>query len=79
MKWKRFNLGGSVYSLDDIEHGIIRPTFKDPRIHSAVNCASISCPDLRKEAYEESSLDFALINQTQLWLQNPSKNPQRGW
>ena len=75
--WKRFNLGGSVYSLDDIEHGIIRPTFKDPRIHSAVNCASISCPDLRKEAYEESSLDFALTNQTQLWLQNPSKGIHR--
>ena len=36
-----------TYDLNNIEHGIIRPTFKDPRIHMAVNCASISCPKLQ--------------------------------
>ena len=37
---------GRQVSLDDIEHEIMRPTFKDPRVHYAVNCASIGCPNL---------------------------------
>ncbi len=37
-------------SLDDIEHRILRPIWQDPRIHYAVNCASIGCPNLRTEA-----------------------------
>lgn len=44
---KRVLVEGKKLSLDDIEHGIMRPTFKDPRVHYAVNCASIGCPDLR--------------------------------
>lgn len=44
-------LGGSMTSLDHIEHGIIRKEFRDPRIHFAVNCAAVSCPPLREEAY----------------------------
>ena len=36
--------------LDDIEHRILRPIWRDPRIHYAVNCASIGCPNLRREA-----------------------------
>ena len=71
-KWKRFILDETKFSLDDIEHGMIRPTFKDPRIHSAVNCASISCPDLRKDAYEELNVQDLLTNQTKLWLQKPN-------
>ena len=39
---------GKTYNLNDIEHGIIRPKFNDPRIHFAVNCASKGCPPLRK-------------------------------
>ncbi len=71
--WKKFTIDQTKYSLDDIEHGMIRPTFKDPRIHSAVNCVSISCPNLRKNAYVENTIDIALSNQTKLWLRNPSK------
>jgi len=54
-------------TLDDIEHGIIRP-LGDPRIHFAVNCASLSCPDLRLEAYRSERLNEQLDDQTQLFL-----------
>jgi hypothetical protein len=41
---------GEKVSLDDIEHRILRPIWRDPRIHYAVNCASLGCPDLQKRA-----------------------------
>lgn len=56
-------------TLDDIEHKIIR-TFGEPRIHFAVNCASLSCPDLRHEAYRAEHLDEQLDDQTKLFLSN---------
>ena len=40
------NVGGSMYSLDNIEHDTLRPSYRDARIHAAVNCASVSCPDM---------------------------------
>ena len=51
--WKRNDLKieGKKLSLDSIEHGILRPIWKDHRIHYAVNCASIGCPNLLKTAY----------------------------
>ena len=55
-------------SLDHIEHTILRPTFKDPRIHFAVNCASRSCPPLRGQAYEPDRLDAQLNEQTRLFI-----------
>lgn len=54
-------------TLDDIEHQIIRG-FAEPRIHFAVNCASLSCPDLRLEAYQAAKLDAQLEEQTQHFL-----------
>jgi hypothetical protein len=56
-------LGGSMTSLDHIEHGIIRKEFRDPRIHFAVNCAAASCPPLRKEAYRGARLHEQLDEQ----------------
>lgn len=56
-KRAKFVAGGKVYSLDDIEHGILRKQFSDPRIHFAVNCASASCPPLRGEPYTPEQLD----------------------
>jgi hypothetical protein len=47
-------------SLDDIEHGLIRPIFKDPRIHFAVNCAAIGCPPLADFAFVGSKLQTQL-------------------
>ena len=50
---------GKTVSLNDIEHGLIRGSdrYNDPRIHFAVNCASIGCPALREEAYTGDKLN----------------------
>ena len=67
-------LGGTITSLDPIEHEVLRPQFKDYRIHAAVNCASISCPLLRAEAYVASRLNEQLEEQMRIWLADSSKN-----
>jgi len=51
---------GEEVSLDDIEHRILRPLWNDPRVHYAVNCASLGCPDLAAEAYTGAALDAQL-------------------
>ncbi|HXG57289.1 MAG TPA: DUF547 domain-containing protein [Vicinamibacterales bacterium] len=51
---------GRSVTLDDIEHRILRPEFKDARIHFAVNCASVSCPPLALEPYRARTLDAQL-------------------
>ena len=43
---------GEALSLNDIEHRILRPIWQDPRLHYAVNCASIGCPNLARDAYD---------------------------
>lgn len=71
---------GNTYSLDDIEHQLIRGDnkYQEPRIHFAVNCASIGCPALREEAYEESKLEMQLEEQTQRFLSDKSRNYIQG-
>ena len=44
-------------SLNDIEHGIVRPVFNEPRIHYALNCAALGCPNLKAEAWRAQTLD----------------------
>lgn len=51
---------GRRMSLDDIEHETMRPTFRDPRVHYAVNCASIGCPNLRPRAWRAATLEAEL-------------------
>lgn len=68
-KWK---IGGKEYALDDIEHKILRP-MRDPRIHFAINCASVSCPDLRPEPYSANTLDAQLDDQVNKTLLNEGK------
>ena len=60
--WKKkiCRIDGEVITLDDIEHNILRPQFKDPRVHFAVNCASRGCPPLLAEPYTGSRLDKQL-------------------
>jgi hypothetical protein len=60
------------YTLDEIEHQILRK-MGDPRIHTAIVCASISCPDLAMEAYKPEKLDDQLDKQMRIFLSNPSK------
>lgn len=56
----KFEAAGRSVTLDHIEHEIIRKKFDEPRIHAAINCASISCPDLRGESYTSERLDYQL-------------------
>ncbi len=72
-QWK-FKLHKREYSLDDIEHKIIRKKFKEPRIHAALVCAAQSCPPLRNEAYEGKALDNQLSSQMRQWLGNKKLN-----
>lgn len=63
-------------TLDDIEHKIIRP-MGEPRIHFAVVCASLSCPDLRTTAYRANKLESQLESQTKIFLDQQSKGFKR--
>lgn len=68
-------VGGKAYGLDDIEQDIIRPTYKEPRIHFALVCAAMGCPPLRREAYVGGKLDAQLEDQARdFLLQSPTKN-----
>ncbi len=57
---KLITIEGERVALDDIEHQILRPIFQDPRIHYAVNCASIGCPNLQTMPFEADLLDRQL-------------------
>ncbi len=72
--WKKhtWRISGKSYTLDHIEHKILRK-MGDPRIHFAINCASVSCPDLRPEAYHAGRLDDQLRGQTLATLTNATK------
>lgn len=76
--WKQrfFTLFGAEQSLDGIEHGLLRGAadYDDPRIHFAVNCASIGCPALRPEAYRGADLDAQLDDQTRRFLRDRTRN-----
>jgi hypothetical protein len=76
--WKRqfFTLLGAERSLDDVEHGLIRSpgAFDEPRIHFAVNCASVGCPMLRAEAYVAERLDMQLEDAARKFLADRTRN-----
>lgn len=71
---KFIQLGDQVYSLNEIEHEIIRKEFNEPRIHFALVCAAISCPILLNEAYKAENLEQQLQQQGVRFINNPSKN-----
>jgi len=67
-------ISGKEYSLNDIEHKILRKKYNEPRIHFAIVCASISCPQLRNEAFVASRIDSQLQDQTIQFFNDESKN-----
>ena len=78
--WKKEigQLGGKTTTLHEIEHEILRK-MNEPRIHFAIVCASLSCPDLRSEPYQAAALEHQLEQQVQSFLDNPDKGlRQRG-
>ncbi|MEQ9198997.1 MAG: DUF547 domain-containing protein, partial [Rhodospirillales bacterium] len=62
---------GQPLSLNDIEHRILRPVWRDPRIHYGVNCASIGCPDLRQDAFTAENTDAALTAAARDYINDP--------
>jgi len=74
--WKKdtVTLFGKKISLDDLEHGIIRVDYAEPRIHFAVVCAAIGCPPLRPGAFTGAKLESQLDEQTRQFLQDREKN-----
>lgn len=62
---------GRAVTLNEIEHGILRPLWGDPRIHYAVNCASVGCPNLRAEAYLPERLEAQLDEQAAAYVNDP--------
>lgn len=70
-KDKFLKVEGKMLSLDDVEHGILRPIWKDVRIHYAVNCASIGCPNLARKAYRANMLEPMLDDAARAYINHP--------
>lgn len=73
--WKGFayKVGGRWLTLDQMEHSILRPKYKDPRLHFAIVCASIGCPSLINRAYTGKNL-YAMMNRgTRRYLASPQR------
>ncbi|HVA66840.1 MAG TPA: DUF547 domain-containing protein [Elusimicrobiota bacterium] len=66
-------LFGQTITLNDLEHGVIRKDYHEPRVHMALVCASNGCPPLRNEPYVGSRLNAQLDGQARAFLSNPSK------
>lgn len=81
--WKQEagRIGGRAYTLDQIEHEILRK-LSEPRIHAAIVCASVSCPSLAREPYRPETLDAQLDAALRGFLADPRKGsrlePERG-
>ncbi|MCB1503931.1 MAG: DUF547 domain-containing protein [Hyphomicrobiaceae bacterium] len=71
--WKTpiVNVEGRRLSLDNIEHDILRPVFKDPRVHYAVNCASYGCPNLQAAAFTGANADAMLTEGAKAYVNHP--------
>ncbi len=75
-------IGSRTYTLDEVEHQVIRRRFREPRIHFALVCAALGCPPLRAEAYDGGRIEAQLEEQARLFLlKTPEKNrvdPEKG-
>jgi len=64
-------VGGEILSLNDVEHRILRPIWKDNRVHYAVNCASLSCPNLSTLAFTSENTETQLKNLAKEYINHP--------
>lgn len=71
---KFIEIGSQKYDLNNIEHDVLRKQFDDPRIHFAINCASVSCPNLATTAYEAATLEAQLDKAARNFFADPGKN-----
>lgn len=68
---KVVRVAGADLSLDDIEHGILRPVWRDPRVHYAVNCAALGCPNLSARAFTPGRLAGQLDAGARAYVNHP--------
>ncbi len=68
---QRVTVEGKKHSLDNIEHEVMRPTFKDPRVHYVVNCASFGCPNLMSRAWRAPTLEADLDAAARAFINHP--------
>lgn len=78
--WKKqiARINEDIITLDHIEHDILRPGFKDPRVHFAINCAAKSCPPLRPEPYRADILGQQLDEMAQAFINDSRRNRLEG-
>lgn len=67
-------IGGKTYTLNHIEHEILRKQYKDPRIHVGVNCASISCPTLPNHAFTVDNMEGLLNKGIKSFINDKQRN-----
>jgi hypothetical protein len=68
---KLVRIAGEEVSLDDIEHRILRPIWRDPRLHYAVNCAALGCPNLPREAFTAANTERLLEEGARAYTAHP--------
>jgi hypothetical protein len=68
---KILTVEAETISLDDIEHRILRPIWRDSRIHYAVNCASLGCPNLQTEAFTAENMERLLNEAARAYVNHP--------
>ncbi|MEN8702605.1 MAG: DUF547 domain-containing protein [Polaribacter sp.] len=73
-KFPFVKVGGNTYTLDQIEHDILRKKYFDPRIHVGVNCASISCPKILNKAFTAGNIDATLEILMKEFINDSSRN-----
>lgn len=74
--WKKefYTLLGKKRNLDYIEHGVLRVKYKEPRVHYAVNCASLGCPNLQNKAFTADNLEAMLAKGEKDFFNQSEKN-----
>ena len=71
---KRHRVGGATINLYDLERKLLIPDFREPRIHFAIVCASLSCPKLQSWAYVADKLDEQLELSAREYVNDPTRN-----
>jgi hypothetical protein len=64
-------IDGRALTLNEIEHGVLRPVFRDPRLHYAVNCASLGCPNLAAAPYRGAEIEAGLDRAARAYVNDP--------
>ena len=65
------NVEGRALSLNDVEHGIVRPIWADRRVHYVLNCAAVGCPNLGLRAYTGATIDAAMETAARIYVNDP--------